>query len=233
MKRFYKYVTLTDKTAEGYGLLLDNKPVQTPARKNFFIKSYNIAQMVIKEWESQTENILPLTMPVSQMAMTLTDRVIPFRDKLESEILGYIDTDLICYRTDDPEQYKLIQEEKWNPFINWFQAKFDLDLQVTYGLSPLTQSDAVHQSIRKYMTSINHENFMALYIATLGTGSVILGLGFIAKDFSVDDILEAAFAEEKLKDKIYLADIYGTAPDQARKVQTLKSELETLLYFIA
>lgn len=233
MKRFYKSVTLTDKTAEGYGLLLDNKPVQTPARKTFFIKSHDIAQLIVKEWESQTENILPLTMPVSQMAMTLTDRVIPFRGHLESEILGYIDTDLICYRTDEPEQYKLIQEEKWNPFVNWFKNKFHLDLQVTYGLSPLTQSDEIHQSIRKYITSINHEYFMALYITTLGTGSIILGLGFIAKDFSVDDILEASFAEEKLKDKIYLADIYGTAPDQARKVQTLKTELETLLHFIA
>lgn len=233
MKRFYKFVTLTDKTEDGYGLLLDNKPVQTPARKTFFIKSYDIAQMVVKEWESQTENILPLTMPISQMAMTLTDRVIPFRDKLQSEILGYIDTDLIYYRTDDPEQYKLIQEEKWNPFVNWFQSKFHLDLQVTYGLSPLIQSDKIHQTIKKYVTSINHEDFMALYITTLGTGSIIIGLGFIAKDFSIDQILEASFAEEDLKDKIYLAEIYGTAPDQTRKVQTLKTELETLLHFIA
>jgi chaperone required for assembly of F1-ATPase len=232
MKRFYKSVSLTEETTNGYGLLLDNKPVQTPARQLFYIKSKDIAAQIVKEWEEQTENILPLTMPISQMAMTLMDRVIPFREKLEEEILGYIDTDLICYRTDEPEQYKKVQEQKWNPFIQWFEKKFNLKLDLTYGLSPLTQSESIHLSIQKYRSSITDEEMMALYLTTLGTGSIILGLAFLSKDFTVEDILEAAFAEEKLKDEIYLSEFYGSAPDQERKYKTLSQELETLLRFI-
>ena len=232
MKKFYKSVTLTEKTDNGFGLLLDNKPVQTPARKTFFIHSLNIAKLIVKEWEGQTDKILPQTMPVSQMAMTLIDRVIPYREKLANEILGYIDTDLICYRTDEPIQYRRVQEEKWNPFVDWFQRKFNLSLEVTSGLSPLTQSNDIHHVIQKYISSVNNAYFMALYLATLGTGSIILALAFVHKDFTVDEILEASFAEEKLKDEIYLGDIYGSAPDQERKYQNLKTELETLLHFM-
>lgn len=232
MKKFYQSVSLSEKTQEGFGLLLDNKPVQTPARKAFFIQSADIAKLIVKEWELQTDYILPLTMPVSQMAMTLTDRVIPFRDKLENEILDYIDTDLICYRADDPEQYRKVQEEKWNPFIDWFQDKFNLSLEVTTGLSPLTQSNDIHEAIKTKISTLNFEEFMALYLTTLGTGSIILAFSFVAQDFTVDEILGASFAEENLKDKIYLSEIYGSAPDQERKHQTLKTELETLLYFI-
>lgn len=232
MKRFYKSVSLSEKTAEGYGLLLDNKPVQTPARKAFFVQSPHIAKAIVKEWEDQKEDILPLTMPISQMAMTLMDRVIPFRKKLETEILGYIDTDLICYRTDEPEQYKRIQEEKWNPFIDWFKKEYHLELKTTSGLSPLNQSNTVHDVIQKAVATSSHEDFMALYLATLGTGSIILALAFVSKEFDIDKILSAAFAEELLKDEIYLSSIYGSAPDQIKKHQTLKSELETLLYFI-
>jgi chaperone required for assembly of F1-ATPase len=232
MKRFYKSVSLSEGTTEGYGLLLDHKPVQTPARKPFFIQSKKIASLVVKEWEDQGETVQPLKMPVSQMAMTLIDRVIPFRDKLESEILGYINTDLVSYRTSEPEQYKRIQEEKWDPFIIWFKNIFGLHFEVTYGLSPLTQSPDIHHAIHHHINRLSDEKMMALYLGTLGTGSIVLGLAFISLDFTVDDILAAAFAEEKLKDTIYLGEIYGSAPDQEKKYKTLKTELETLLHFI-
>lgn len=232
MKRFYKTVTLGDKTDAGYALLLDGKQVNTPAKQPFFIPSTDLADIIVKEWEAQEGEILPLTMPISQMTMTLIDRVIPHRKLLQTEILDYIDTDLICYRADEPEQYKNAQETKWNPFIQWFHQAFDLNLEVTTGLSPLTQSPDIHQAIAKHITGLNDKQFMAVYLATLGTGSIILALAFLSKLFNNIQVMEAAFAEELLKDEIYLGHIYGSAPDQEKKYKSVGNDLSALQHFI-
>ena len=233
MKRFYQSVSLADKSADGYQLLLDNKPVRTPAKQIFFIPSRPLAEVIVQEWEDQKEEILPLTMPVCQMTMTLVDRVTPHRKALEEEMLGYIDTDLICYRTEEPQQYKQAQETQWNPFIVWFEQAFALRLSTTTGLSPLTQSPAIHQAIAQHVATLSDGQLMAIYLATMGTGSIILGLAFQMKAFSNEAILSAAFAEELLKDEIYLGNIYGTAPDQEKKYQSLRQDLQTLQHFLA
>lgn len=232
MKRFYKSVTLGEPTDTGFQLLLDNKPVRTPDKKIFFIPTPELAALIVKEWEDQKEEILPATMPVCQMTMTLIDRVIPHRAALEEEMLGYIDTDLICYRADEPEQYKKAQETKWNPFINWFEETFKLRLQVTSGLSPLTQDPAIHDALAKHVAALNDHQLMAMYLATMGTGSIILALAFQMKAFPNDVILSAAFAEELMKDEIYLGHIYGSAPDQEKKYTSLTNDLATLSHFL-
>src|SRR3989338_1304456 len=232
MKRFYKLVTLGEETAEGYQLLLDNKPVRTPDKKIFFIPYRYLADLIVKEWEAQTDEIRPLTMPVCQMTMTLIDSVIPHRQALEEEMLGYIDTDLICYRTDEPERYKRAQEEKWNPFIEWFDQIFKLRLQTTTGLSSLTQHPDIHQVIAHHVATLSDNQLMAMYLATMGTGSIILALAFQMRAFPNDVILSAAFAEELLKDEIYLGHIYGSAPDQEKKYLSLQNDLQTLEHFL-
>jgi len=232
MKRFYKSVTLDKSSENGFGLLLDGKPVRTPAKQIFIVPNEILANLIVTEWDAQTDEIRPLTMPVSQMTMTLIDRVIPHRATLQDEIFDYIDTDLICYRTDEPEQYKKAQENKWNPFIRWFEDKFHVQLETTTGLSPLTQHTNVHDVIRSTIAGLNDHQFMGVYMATLGTGSIILALAFQSRDFAVQHILEAAFAEEHLKDEIYLGHIYGSAPDQEKKYKSLKADLETLGHFI-
>jgi len=233
MKRFYKIVALTEKSDKGFGLTLDGKLVQTNARQAFIIPSLALANFIIKEWEEQKEDIIPDTMPLSQMAMTLIDRVIPHRQALTTEILDYINTDLICYRTDEPEDYKIIQEEKWNPFITWFQQKFGMSLVTTYQLSPITQSPLIHNAIQNYISNLNDIKFMAAYLATLGTGSIIMAISFVSQSFEPHQILKAAFAEEHLKDEIYLSSVYGAAPDQERKYKILGKELENLKTLIS
>ncbi len=233
MKRFYKTVTLGPKSDQGFQLFLDDKPVRTPAKQIFFIPDQTSANVIAKEWESQGEEIIPASMPVSQMTMTLIDRVVPHRAALEEEILNYIDTDLICYRADEPEQYKKAQEEKWNPFVGWFKQKFDLELQTTSGLAPLTQSPEIHQAIKDHVHKLADAPFMAFYLATLGTGSIILALAYQTRSFSNSQVLDAAFAEEKAKDEIYLGHIYGSAPDQEKKYNSLATDLATLEHFLA
>lgn len=232
MKKFYQTVDLGPLSNGSYTLLLNGKPVQTPARHQLEIRAMPLAEAVADEWRSQGDIILPDTMPLSQMAMTLIDRVLPQRPVLMNEALGYLDTDLVCYRADEPEVYKAAQELHWNPFVDWVAETFHESLQVTTGLSPLTQSPALHQKILNFVTAMTDEEFMAMYLATLGAGSLVMALAFVAGDFSPSQILEASFVEEKVKDVMYLSDIYGSAPDQERRMKALFGDLDTLQRFL-
>ena len=54
MKRFYKTVTV-DATPGGFRLLLDGKPVQTPARQALLLPTRALAEAVAEEWRSRVK----------------------------------------------------------------------------------------------------------------------------------------------------------------------------------
>lgn len=233
MKKFYQTVSVKDCGAGTYSLLLDQKPVQTPLRQTLVLSSLPLARAVVQEWEGQEDVVRPDTMPLTQLAMTLQDRVIPNRPQFEQEILGFLDTDLVCYRAEGPEIYKAAQEAAWDPFVGWASDKFATMVQVTDGLSPLAQSPELHTKIAAFIRDASDAEFMGLYLATTGAGSLLVALGFVGGDFTVDDVVNAAFVEEKLKDKIYLSETYGSAPDQERRIKALTADMNAVKSFLS
>ena len=228
MKKFYTTVSICPTPEGFYQILLDGKPVKTPARNDVCLSSAAFADAIAAAWRAQNDQIIPDTMPLLQMATTLQDRVISQRPHLEAEALDYLDTDLVCYRADSPETYRQAQEAAWDKFVHWAGGRLGVALQTTTGLHPLVQAQQAHDMLAAAVRGMTDPDFMALYLTTLGTGSVILGLAFVERAFSAADILDAAFAEEKRKDQIYLSEQYGSAPDQEKRYKALESQLAVL-----
>lgn len=233
MKRFYKSVDLVPVEGRGYSLTLDKKAVQTPARNLLVIGRQGLAEAVQGEWSAQGETVQPESMPLSQLSMTLIDRVLPNRPALAAEALGYLDTDLLCYRADEPEVYRKAQEKAWDPALKLVEGYLGCSVQTTSGLAVLEQSEDLHRKIADFVEALDHERFMALYLVTLGSGSLLLAIGFVAGLLDCETVINAAFAEEKQKDEIYLGEIYGSAPDQEKRMKALSSELSALSLFMS
>ncbi len=68
-KRFYKEVS-TDRTEDGFRILLDGRPVRTPAKKPLAVPSQPIADRLRAEWDGQGEEIDPAKMPVTRLVNT-------------------------------------------------------------------------------------------------------------------------------------------------------------------
>src|ERR1700753_385863 len=66
-KRFYKQAEVAE-TPEGFAVTLDGKSVRTPSGKPLAVPNREIAEGIAAEWNAQTENIDPLTMPVTRVA---------------------------------------------------------------------------------------------------------------------------------------------------------------------
>ena len=71
MKRFYKAVTVT----ETLGIMLDGRPVRTPARALLTLPTAVMAEAVAAEWDAQSDDINPHSMPITGLANAALDRI--------------------------------------------------------------------------------------------------------------------------------------------------------------
>lgn len=212
MKRFYKEVSLFD-SGQGFEVHLDGRSVKLPqSKRTLGIAQKPLAQAVADEWAAQVEQIIPDTMPLMQIVSTCLEKVSVQRAAMHAQLLNYVDTDLLFYRTDKPPQLRALQEAAWDPVIDRFVDQFCVRPQVTYGLVALSQPQALHEAIDQAIAPMTDEYFTVLQIAVPAAGSVMTGLLFTQGDLTPEEVLAIARVEENHKDSLYNADKYGRDP---------------------
>src|SRR5919112_6474528 len=85
-KRFYKAASM----GEGNALLLDGKPVRTPARRLLAAPDLRVGQALAAEWNAQGEAIDPATMPLTRLSNAIIDAVADQSDAVRAEIEKYL-----------------------------------------------------------------------------------------------------------------------------------------------
>ena len=75
-KRFYKTVGIAEEQ-DGLAILLDGRGVRSPAGTAMRLPGHALASAVAAEWDAQTEEIDPASMPIFSLAVTVIDRVTP------------------------------------------------------------------------------------------------------------------------------------------------------------
>ena len=113
-KRFYSRAEAAP-VAEGFAVLLDGKPVRTPARSELVLPTLALAQAIAAEWDAQGELIDPNAMPLTRLANSAIDGVAPRMAEVEADAVKYAGSDLICYRAEGPESLVRAQTEAWDP----------------------------------------------------------------------------------------------------------------------
>lgn len=230
MKRVYKLASYT-KTEDGYVIQLDGKTIKTPLAQPLAAPNKAIADEIVSEWSAQADDIIPDSMPVTQMLTTATDGIRE-RAAVTKTLLKYLDTDLLCYRVKEPVDLSKRQKETWDRWLTWFDEHFESPLEVTFGIEALTQDADTHKQIWNYLESLDEFYFTVLQIITSLTGSIVLGLAFIEHEASPEEIFAATELEE-----IYYAEVaneaeHGADPVQERRQKALKRELDTCKRFM-
>ena len=211
MRRFYKLVSI-DKVDGGYHILLDGRPVKTKSGTHLHAANKAIAMHIMTEWAQQREDILPDTMPFTQILNTKIDRVSKEREVMSASVLKYLDTDLICYFADEPQELIAQQKDKWQIWLDWFEKKFGYKLQTTTGLAALAQDASVHNSVAEHVNALDDERFTILQLVTSVSGSLILGLALVEGEANAKQLFDACFVEEAFREKLYDAEKYGSDP---------------------
>ncbi|MFK7839809.1 MAG: ATP12 family protein [Bdellovibrionales bacterium] len=231
MKRFYTLVS-TQKTDQGFLITLDGRPVKTAMKHELLAPNEKLANALVKEWAGQEDKIIPDSMPMTQILSTKIDRVSHERNAMQAAMFKYLDTDLLCYRADDPPELKNRQKETWDQYLDWFKSHYEYDLKTTYGLAAITQEQGAHDKIHSEIKAMNDDDFTLLQLIVSISGSLILGLAAMHKKANAEDIFTAMRVEETFKAEIYNEDFYGSDPAQEAKDKAIQADLKATLEYL-
>jgi chaperone required for assembly of F1-ATPase len=133
VRRFYK--TAAARPVDGgHEVLLDERPVKTPGRERLVLPSAQLGQAVVDEWNAQGESIDPRSMPLTGLANAAIDRIMPDREAFGRGLALYGESDLLCYRAEQPRGLVARQSELWDPILAWARHRFDVDFEVVTGI---------------------------------------------------------------------------------------------------
>jgi chaperone required for assembly of F1-ATPase len=174
-KRFYRTVSV-DGAALAYRVLLDGKPIRTPARRELALPTRALAEAVAAEWEAQGEHVDPAAMPLTRLVNSALDGVAGREAEVRAEIARYAASDLLCYRAEGPAELVRRQGEAWDPVLAWTHEALGARLVVGQGIVAVTQPPPAVAVIEKALAPLDAFALAAHHVMTTLTGSALLAL---------------------------------------------------------
>ena len=191
MKRFYSKVAVAPAEG-GMAVLLDGRPVSTPAKRPLLLPTQALAEAVAAEWSAQDGVVRPQSMPLTQLCCTALDLAQPRAAELAAEIAAYGATDLLCYRAEAPAALVERQARLWQPLLDWVAAAHAAPLVVTSGLAAVEQPPESLAALARAVTGHQGMALTALSQLVGVTGSLVLGLAVSAGRLTAAEAFELA-----------------------------------------
>ncbi len=193
-RRFYETAGV-DEAAEGFRILLDGKPVRTPAKRLLAAPVRALADAIAAEWQAQKDAIEPARMPRTRLANSIIDGVADSKDAVADEIVRYLGSDLLFYRAGDPPGLVARQTEHWDPVIAWARDALGARFILAEGIVHVAQPPEAVAAARAAMPR-DAWRLGALHVVTTLTGSALLGLALAQGALSLDAAWAAAHVDE-------------------------------------
>ena len=227
MKRFYGQVTVVSGDG-GHRVLLDGRPLRTPAKRILIAPSSALAETIAAEWQAQGEAIEPQTMPLTRLASTVVDRMPEQRAAAIEELLGYGSTDLLCYRAAEPLDLVRRQQHAWQPLLDWASETYGIRLAVTTSILPVAQPEAALGSLPAALEALDDWPLIGLHAATTALGSLILGLALARGRIDAAEALGASLLDEDFE-----IERWGREAEAERRHAVLRRDVEAAAAFLA
>ncbi|MEK9967746.1 MAG: ATP12 family protein [Ferrovibrio sp.] len=227
MKRFYKQVSaaLSDGSAV---VRLDGRMLKTPGKAELRLPTLALAEAIAAEWDAQQDEIKPQSMPLMQLAATAIDRVAADPVYARTEIVRYGDTDLLSYRAGEPAELAERQMAEWQPLLDWFRDRYDIQVNVTSGVIAVAQPAELRPRLERACAGLDPWQLTALHGATTNTGSVVLGLALLDQRLDAESAHRAA-----LLDELHQATLWGEDPEAVARRTGLLADLQATCRFLA
>ena len=197
--RFYRAATVGD-APEGFPVLLDGRPVRTPARRLLAAPGRQLAQALAAEWDEQHDKVDPAAMPLTRLANSIIDGVAPAPRPAAAEIENYLGSDLLLYRASEPAGLAASQRAHWDPVVEWARQTLGARFVLVEGVMHAPQPDAAIAATAKAIpkgTGIEEcWRLGALNVVTTLTGSALLALALGAGRITAGEAWAAAHVDE-------------------------------------
>ena len=195
-KRFYKTAEAVEADG-GHGIALDGQPVRTPAGRPLAVPGPALAGAIAEEWAAQGETIDRETMPLTRIACTALDLVPERRADIVAEVAAYAETDLVCYRTDEPPALAHRQAAAWQPLVAWAAERHGAHLAVTSSITPIAQAPAALEALWDAVAGEDDFALAGLGLATRSFGSLVIALAMRMGRLDARAAADASLVDER------------------------------------
>jgi len=227
MKKFWETIEIKKVSSKEFYILLDNKKLKTPLKKELTLSCHLMAKEVLKEWDQRSDIINTDDLVFYGLLSTAIDRVREEKNSYINDIINFIDTDLICYRADNPTDLVSHQNKHWDPIILLIEKYINTKVSVFKGVMPSHQNSKVHHKVKNLVVELSDIQISVLHRITNLIGSVFLALCIIKKDLSNKQAFELSFLDE-----LWQAENWGYEEDASTKRKKVRTELNRLILFI-
>ncbi len=196
-KRFYKEASIGAGDG-GFPILLDGRAAKTPARKPLALPSAALAAAIAAEWNAIEDVIDPSLLPLTRLANLAIDAVAEAPQPVIEEVVQYAGSDLVCYRADGPAALVALQNERWNPVLDWAAASLGARFVLAEGVMHVRQPDAALAAVREAAEALARP--FALTAAASATnigGSALIALALARGALTGDEAWNAAHVDEQ------------------------------------
>lgn len=227
MKKFWKNVQVKKKIKNSFEILLDKRILKTPMQKDLIFSNYKIAKETALEWDIDEKEINTENMVFYGLISTAIDKINIDKVSYIENVLGFINTDLICYRAEDPNELVDLQNNSWNPIISFIKKYIDVELKFFIGVMPSKQSLEIFNRLKTLINSFSDIEISALHRMTNLTGSIFISICILKGDVLKNEAFELSFLDE-----LYQAKNWGIEQESLDKRDKIAKELNRIISFV-
>lgn len=209
-KRFWSSVTVTE-TEGGFGIALDDKPVNTPSKTRLIVPSRGLADLIAAEWDAQQGKVDPRTMPATRAANSALDKVRPQMTDVADLIAAYGESDYLCYRATSPDALINRQATLLDPVLDWAAIALNARLTTGPGVVPIAQDPMAIAELRDRVHQFDHFQLTGFHDLVSLSGSLILGFAVALQIQSPDQVWSLSRIDEDWQAEHWGADDEATA----------------------
>ena len=222
MKRFYNETGVAAAENGGWQVLLDGKPMRTPAKSVLVVPTKALAEAIAEEWRAVPEKaeINVSHLALTRLAATGLDRVGTQRLKVIEDTAKYGASDLLCYRASDPENLVKRQHQTWQPLLDWAAKKYGAELKVVSGTTFVAQPQEALAMLTAAVAEHSDLALSALYNLTHIAGSLVIALAVAEGHLPPDKAFEAAQLDE-----LYQIERWGEDPIAAQRHTGIRNDI--------
>ena len=183
------------KCSDGvFNLFINNKEIKTPEKVSFNFKEKIFPNLILKEIKKFKLKNLNQSTYYNTFSLA-KDKIQVDKQKYIEEVLKYINTDLICYWENKPDDLYTLQLDNWNSQLKKLK-KEELNFDYTFNITPIKQNKSSIVLLKKKLIQLDDIILSCLLIITKITSSVLLSYLFITNRIKPIDLYNNTYLHE-------------------------------------
>jgi len=183
------------KCSDGvFNLFINNKEIKTPEKVSFNFKEKIFPNLILKEIKKFKLKNLNKSIYYNIFSLA-KDKIQVDKQKYIEEVLKYINTDLICYWENKPDDLYTLQLDNWNSQLKKLK-KEELNFDYTFNITPIKQNKSSIVLLKKKLFQLDDIILSCLLIITKITSSVLLSYLFITNRIKPIDLYNNTYLHE-------------------------------------